>query len=597
EGLHPSDLVSVVRYTGSRGVETVLGLTSDLLQVRRAVESLGVVDSALEANDPPRLVLVDLKAATTDDVGRAGGGALPERTGLADIDPAKEIALNLQDLADEQSKVVRGEKTRPILALASALSGLADDLRAIPGYKQVVFLSEGFDSSFLRGTTDRERIERLAQARAVSDVFQVDSDELFGGGPVRSSLLEMTKAFRRADCSIHTVDIGGLRTAVDAREAIFGASSDPAAGATADGLFLIASETGGRFIGNRNNLGKAMREVLDQTAVTYILVLQPPDMVLDGTYHEVKVKLRKVSKGARALHRPGYYSPLPYASERGEIRRLRAADLLATGEDGGRVATGVLAAAFPTGGSQADVLTWVEMYGDGLLEGHSSTKLPIEVYVYAFREDGTIADFATHTVVIDLMRHRWRIEAQGFKHVMRLALEAGTYHVRVLVRNAITGAIGLRTRKLEVPDFAVSTPRLTPPMLIEPDGLWVVGWGQDLASEGEEYPLSYGGQSLVPATDPIMPRGMDILLLMLGFGFNGQPIGLQAELTRIQGGQSIPAAIVLDDYREAADAGDMLWVRIRADSATPAGRYELNVVAFDSLAGARVATSIPVFVQ
>ncbi|MCZ6727450.1 MAG: hypothetical protein O7A98_08850, partial [Acidobacteria bacterium] len=64
-----------------------------------------------------------------------------------------------------------------------------------------------------------------------------------------------------------------------------------------------------------------------------------------------------MSKGARALHLPGYYSPLPYASERGEIRRLRAADLLATGEDGGRVATGVLAAAFATGGSQADVLT------------------------------------------------------------------------------------------------------------------------------------------------------------------------------------------------------------------------------------------------
>jgi VWFA-related protein len=599
EGLHPSDLVGVARYTASRGVEMVLGLTSDMMQARRAVESLGAVDPVLERNDPLRLVLVDLRAAVQESVGlpggagEGGGGLLAE----AAVNPLAETILNLQDLAGEQSKIVRSEQSRPVLALASALTGLADHLGGIEGYKQVIFLSEGFDSSFLRGTADQRRIAELSEAAATGEAFRVDSEELYGGGAVRESLLDMAESFRRADCSIHAVDIGGLRTAADVRDVSQGSGAGLSAGGSEEGLFLMSEETGGRFLRNYNDLGRAMEEVLEQTSVTYVLILEPPNLRFDGAYHPVDVRVRKGPRGAEALHRPGFRAPRPYGSELGEIKRLRAADLLSAGEDGGRIATGVLAASFPTGGASADVVAWVEMYGHGLLDGHEDPRLPIEVFAYAFREDGTIADFASQAVVVDLTRFHQQIAAQGFKHVVRLALDPGVYQLRVLVRNAMTGATGLRTHRVEVPDFTRSSASLSPPMFIEQQGLWVLGWGPGLGSSAfQDYPLMRREERLVPSTDPVVPRGVELPLLMATFGFDSEPQRLEAELVPSGGGEIVPVAIVLDGYHAAGGAG-RLWARIKASTLTIPGRYELKVQAGVDTSDPGAAASIPVFVR
>ena len=596
---HPSDLFGVARYSATRGVEMVLGLTSDLTQVREAVETLGAVDPAVGVNDPLRLMLVDLEAAQRADIGGAGsdGREPPGDELVADpLDESREVVLHLQDLFDEQSRTVRGEQARPILALASGLTGLAEHLASIPGYKQVLFLSEGFDDSFLTGTSDQDRVTRLSQATAISDSFQVDSDEIFGGGAVRSQLLAMAEAFERADCSIHAVDIGGLRAGVDASRAVEGGGAG--AGSREAGLFLMASETGGRFVRGQNNLANAMAEVLAQTSLTYVLVVEPPNLQLDGNYHPVEVRIRRGPKGVEALHRPGYFAPLPYQGRKGEVRRLEAAELMATGDDGGPVATGVLAAAFP-GEATAEVMAWVEMYGYGLLAGSPGERLPVEVYAYAFREDGTIADFATQVAMVDLRRHRRQIEAQGFKHVVRVQLSPGSYYLRVLVRNAITGATGLKTQRVDVPAFDAAAPRLSVPFFIEPEGLWVLGWGQAVANntvEDYDYPLSYGRQRLVPSADPLLPRGVEVPMMLLGFDFAGAPVSLAAELDPVGGGDSLPLQVVLDDFEDGRDRAS-LWGRVLADGATPPGRYALRIRAATASGGVSTSPPIRVYVR
>jgi len=600
--LHPSDLFGVARYSASRGVEMVLGLTSDLAQVRHAVTSLGFIDPAREVNDPLRLMQVDLATALRNDFDIGGSDASDTsavRRFEPPVDKPEEVVLHLQDLLDEQSKTVRGEQTRPVLALAEGLEGLAAHLASIPGYKQVVFLSAGFDDSFLTGTSDQERLTRLSQATAVSDAFQVDTDELYGGGAVRSELLAMTAAFERADCSIHAVDIGGLRAGSDAREAIEGATRTQTGSNSEGGLFLMASETGGRFVRNQNNLATAMTEVLAQTSLTYVLVLEPPDLVLDGTFHPIKVEVRRGPKGVEALHRPGYFAPLPYRGRQGEVRRLEAADLVSSGEDGGPIATGVLAASFPSLTAAAEVVIWVEMYGYGLLSGSPGDKLPVELYAYAFRQDGTIADFATQAAVVDLQRHRRHVEAQGFKHVVRVALAPGSYYLRVLVRNAITGATGLKTQRIEVPDFEDTSPRLSVPLFVEPDGLWVLGWGQDVSNKSEEefsYPLSYGQQRLVPSADPLLPRGVEVPLMLRGFGFGEPPSGLEATLEALSGGEIFGAQVALDGF-EPDGEGASVWARILTGAEVPPGRYELRLSTLEGGAGPTRSAGIVVFVR
>ena len=53
--------------------------------------------------------------------------------------------------------------------------------------------------------------------------------------------------------------------------------------------------------------------MLTRTSVTYVLAFQPKKLKLDDKYHRLKVRLKNGAKGARIVHRPGYYPPKPYA--------------------------------------------------------------------------------------------------------------------------------------------------------------------------------------------------------------------------------------------------------------------------------------------
>ena len=75
----------------------------------------------------------------------------------------------------------------------------------------------------------------------------------------------MLEELRRADATVHAVDIGGLRAGPE--------NTTRAKGE--DSLFMMADGTGGELYRNFNDLGGVMEQMLDRTSVTYVLVFQP----------------------------------------------------------------------------------------------------------------------------------------------------------------------------------------------------------------------------------------------------------------------------------------------------------------------------------
>ena len=97
----------------------------------------------------------------------------------------------------------------------------------------------------------------------------------------------MLEEFRRADCAIQSVDIGGLRARRPEVQRAGGR----------DSLFMMADGTGGELYENFNDLSAAMGQMLERTGVTYVLAFQPERSGADGAYHPLRVELRNAAAG------------------------------------------------------------------------------------------------------------------------------------------------------------------------------------------------------------------------------------------------------------------------------------------------------------
>src|SRR5436305_3962656 len=363
-GMRPGDLVGVATYSAAHGPQILLGFTSDRRQVDAALDALGTVRDDRGA-DPLRLVMA--RAA-------GKGGQLAGPSIEADASRSAEL-MDAQggQLANLGRESIRGNEKAAVTALTRGYSQLAHMLSGLPGRKQVVYFSEGFDSSLLTGggraatapsslgvgtDADSQNQDALQQDRANQEVYLSDSEESFGSTQAVNSLERMLEELRRADCVIQAVDLGGLR-----------AGGDQGPGARdrgKDTLLTMARDTGGELVEGSNDLAGAMAGILDRTSVTYVLTFAP-EKAKDGTYHKLKVELKNAPRGTRVAYRGGYFSPKPYAQRNPLEKLFEASSRLMGGDEAGGIPGAVMAAPFRADGGKAYVPVLIEADGTALL--------------------------------------------------------------------------------------------------------------------------------------------------------------------------------------------------------------------------------------
>ncbi len=116
----------------------------------------------------------------------------------------------------------------------------------------------------------------------------------------------------------------------------------------------------------------------------------------------------------------------------------------------------------------------VEVSGDRLIAGQQGERALAEIYVYAYDSENRLRDFSAQTVRVDLATNREKLEGRGLRYYGRLSLPAGDYRLRVLVRNAETGRMGLAVENLHVPDFADQKAYVAPPLFLESPAAGIV---------------------------------------------------------------------------------------------------------------------------
>lgn len=591
--LHPSDLVAVAVYSATRGPELLLGFTTDRRQARAALDVIGKPEMTQRAGDPLRLVLEAgnpfgfIDSGGGSPMGGSGGGeGKPSGSGpgaearAAALADAKSGGMPpfLPGVSANIEKADRAGQERAVTAMARSFEDLAKTVGSLYGRKYVVFFSEGFDAAIFAGTADVDEQNMQVNISNKGAVWGIDSEKRFGSTKTASVLTAMLEEFRRADCIIQSVDTGGLREGIDTAAQWAGGK---------DSLFLFAEETGGDFYENYNDLSDAMDKMLRRTSVTYVLAVQPANLPRDGAYHNLRVELKGAARGNKVVHRPGFYAPRPGGQSSATEKILQASRGLVAGEESGAIRTSVLAAPFPgsvQGASWVPVL--VEVDGPSLLAGFEGWSVPVEIYGYAFDAQGQARDYFSQNLGLDMLKTGATLKQGGLKFFGHLNLPPGDWSVRVLVRNAATGAAGLKTVTVHVPELGPGSPVLLPAFFPEPPGRWVMV-REARPEENVDYPFLAGDAPYVPASLPHLTPGQEAAVSLVAYHLPPGDLQAEARLQTSEGRDAGEGRLRVLQREAGADGAERLRATFEPPAGLAPGEYTLLVTLTDGAGKAR----------
>jgi VWFA-related protein len=583
-GMADADLAAVATFTIEQGVRLIASFSSDRVQLARAIDTLGLSPTLARTKDPLELVKDEamLKALAI-----SGGNS--GRANRSDAEGAMTDALETFRAMNNASDDRYGRSK--VNQVIQSFNDLATVLDVLAGRKDIIYLSEGFESRLLVGTKDTPQEKEWIIS---GQVWKIDSDKRFGNSALQNQLEVMSVLLRRSDCVIHAVDIAGLRTDAE--------TSSVDAERTDSALFEFAQGTGGEVFRNANDLRTGLAELLRRTNLVYVLAFRPNGAGSRTDYHELKVKVQK--PGAHVAARAGYYEKRSFKVLTPLERGLLAADMIANEIPASQIPARILASPVPDAQGFARVPVLIEVPGVELLLSQSTPQLPMEIYVYAYDGEGRLRDYFTQGISIDLDINRERLEKGGLRYYGQLTLPPGEYRVRALVRNGETGRMGLVAETIRVPDFAQMQPYLAAPLFLgdSSEGIFVRGQlgavGRSLSAGLVAPPTTTRG--LMPVALPEMHSGDPTQVSLVAYYFGPQPaqsLRIGAQVLSEEGRPLNEGAIRLVSQSPAEpDGRQVLVVSFTPETLSP-GRYALRVFLQDSTTGKAGYATAPFLIR
>jgi len=475
--VQPRDLVGVGTIDNDHGFRLQTAFTTD----RELVESVIADPSGFHGNDPLQIANKTFVADLTN------GDSLktPQQVSGNATVSMSEMAERQQQLtrSNEQYMKARVEKQ------VDYLGQLAKTLRAVPGRKQVILLSEGFDAKYLQGRDARDIAGAARDTNLVTSgqYWNVDSDARYGSSSALSLLDRMAQAFRASDVVLHAIDIQGVRVQNDESGSNFNSNA---------GLFTISRPTGGEVFQNSNDLNNNFARMLRRQEVVYVLAFQG-QWGNSGKYHDLKVKL--VNAGGRLNYRNGYYEN---GGETAAERVLTTAEIIVNDIPQDDVHVAAFAAPFPGGNGNSQVPIILDINGADLMKEARGNMAAAEVFVYAFDDEGVVRDRLYQRLTFDIRKVGDRLKT-GVRYYGTLILPPGSYAIKSLVRageaekkseNEKRGYA--RTNVIVPKPGAVA---VLPPIPIDEQPKWLLVKPPDRGGV-TGYPFELNGQNFIPST-------------------------------------------------------------------------------------------------
>jgi VWFA-related protein len=575
KAMRPTDVAAVATLSVDTGWKLLVNFTSDRKQLAAAIDMLGLPALATQtAVDPLGFAFVP--------PGLAQSGPQGQTMGLKYGD---DLLQNMNDLIAMQKPTTDDLARGRVMQLVKSFGVIGRTLDSVRGRKHVLFFSEGFETRLLSGDAaekpsgapfagQQSTTQQTADSLAHGEIWRVDSDARYGSTSTRSVLDRALAECRRSDTIFHTIDITGLRSDSDASGA-----TKPGSGT--DALFTLAADTNGEFVRNANQLGGEIEKIVERTDLVYLLTYQPKSLANLGRFHELTVKVK--SSGAKVVARPGYYDPKPYVDLSPLERALENGDALTGGPRQDSFSTVALAAPFPSDGPLSQVPVLIEIPGKPLLSDDMGPESRIQIFAYATDASGTLADYVTQELSLDLAKVRTSLESGGIKFYSCLSLPAGQYTLRTLVRNVSTGHSSVTSTRLVVNEVPGVAAVVLPPLFREPPGRWILVKTPPRADSpvrSAEYPFALEGEPFVPAVLPALDNTATADIVVETFNFaatdKAEPLQIYSEVTGPDGKtRPIEMQVVKRSDKERS-GGRALLLSFKPEGLA-AGHYVLKV--------------------
>ncbi len=573
-GMAPHDLAAVASTSVGQGAHLLVTFTGDRPQLSAAIRKLGLPRTEERAVDPLAFALV---VPGDPFLSQDASGERIRTSTISQIDPgsARIYTVMARKGADNYSE-------NRVQQHLSEMGSLASALNSVEGRKTVIFFSEGFESRLLLGSIARERSheETMTDNDAILDgrFWAVDLDRRSTNTALQRQLDETLSLFRRSDCVVYPIDIGGLK-----------ADGDVTVGAPVgrphgeEALFAFAKGTGGELLRNGNDLTDQLRRVAEKTSLTYVLTFRPTRTEGEGKFHVLKVRVK--TKGVHVSARAGYYESRIFRSLSPLERALTAADVITHEKKQSDFPLDVLVMALNEAPiSRVPVL--LEVPGRALLSEAASEKLTLGLYVYAVDEEGRVADFFSRSVAIDVARDGARLRDGAFRYYGSLRLAPGKYRIRSFVRDEERGRFAFQVVRLDVPEPETRALRALPPLFFSAPGPGISLKDPSENKKPGSEPFELAGDAFIPQLRPQLSSGKSTRLCLLLYAAAGEPgaplVRLEARVRDAQGHASAPAQFSVIG-RTAPDASGLSKLLVEfAPQDLPPGNYSLLVTFRDS---------------
>jgi VWFA-related protein len=335
------------------------------------------------------------------------------------------------------------------------------------------------DSEYNSLNTDRELYAIRTIAKSLERVDQRKSMLYFSGGLTRqgienqASMRAATNEAVKANMAIYSVDSRGLEAMPPVGNASKGSLRGTAAysgGAmqsqldanfgSQETLATLSSDTGGKAFFDSNDFAPAFQQVQHDTEAYYILGFHSTNTARDGSYRHLTVKLNR--NDVKIDYRPGYYAPADFQHQKTEDREVALTEQLQSDLPATDVAVYLQALYFRIEGDKFFIPVSLIVPGSQIhsVKNGDRDKANIDVMGQVKNAQGIIVGNVRDNVKLTLDAAQ-QVQRKNIQYSTGFTLAPGKYHLKFVVRENQTGAMGSFETDLQVPDLKKSPLKLS----------------------------------------------------------------------------------------------------------------------------------------
>jgi VWFA-related protein len=354
------------------------------------------------------------------DLGGSGGILFPNQS----------VATELTIAVNAQAEQTWGQARIAAQSTLDSIKAALEQLSKTPGQHMLLLSSSGF----LSGTLDQQLDAIISEAVSAGVVINsLDAKGLYAEAP--GTPLNESVDVVELPMGTTILQIQSLGDRLD--------SEDSA-------MARFAESTGGLLFRNNNDLELGFYQLGVMPSVTYLLGF-PPDE--DGVYHKIKVELKNAGRRI-VLVRPGYFAPAKGSTD----QPIPAADTIDSEMRGSAEKTDLPAVTtekFGTAASGSPQLTLqthvdIQKLTFPPQQDRQVQKLTFVAALYDSQGNFVTGKEAEMTLALKQESFD-RLSKSGINGVMQLEAPPGAYRLRMVVQEAVHGAMTATSKDLRIP--------------------------------------------------------------------------------------------------------------------------------------------------